>query len=534
MAPLQDKKWWCSSNDKWAIPNFMTMKNEQLIIFLFLICFATAALGQLTATDLQKAVAGRECDKVASQLAGTNLLSEDMKFNGAVCFYRNGDVAHAMQLFQEVQQMEAKRQHIARFWVGKCYAALQEDSLAMASLLGIPEGVLNYRMLSQNEFDGLAKRNAAFIKLKESLAPGFNFWTVLLSAIAVLGLLIGFVLLFGKSRFSVGEKWLSLVVFSFAIILISYVLIWTQYALFFPYLQNIWQPLTFMVGPSLYFYLKTSFKEDYTIKEIALHYVVPSLSFLFTLPAILLNFGIDTGFSSDFSTIGSSSTLLCGHLLFYSILIYEMSHNEWQVDANIKIWTRVVAWGMIAYTAAFLSYFVLVRCSFFNPEWDYSISLVMALSILAIAYMGLVQKRIFSSEPIGHFLPVKKYQTSNLTTSASESIKRSMERLMKEEQVFKENELRLADLAAYLDISYHQLSQVINEHYGVNFFELINKYRVEYVKQLLADPSFNHYTIIQIAYEAGFNNKASFNRYFKKEIGITPSAYRIKENSESH
>ena len=98
--------------------------------------------------------------------------------------------------------------------------------------------------------------------------------------------------------------------------------------------------------------------------------------------------------------------------------------------------------------------------------------------------------------------------------------------------VFKENELRLADLAAYLDVSYHQLSQVINEHYGVNFFELINSYRVEYVKRLLADPNYSHYTIIQIAFEAGFNNKASFNRYFKKEIGMTPSAFRIKKRSE--
>ncbi|MFM9950992.1 MAG: helix-turn-helix domain-containing protein [Saprospiraceae bacterium] len=99
--------------------------------------------------------------------------------------------------------------------------------------------------------------------------------------------------------------------------------------------------------------------------------------------------------------------------------------------------------------------------------------------------------------------------------------------------LFLENELRLADLATYLDISRHQLSQVINEHYGVNFFELINTYRVEHVKRLLADPNFKHYTVIQIAYEAGFNNKASFNRYFKREIGMTPSAYRIKEDSAS-
>lgn len=325
-----------------------------------------------------------------------------------------------------------------------------------------------------------------------------------------------------------------MVVLAASLILASYVTIWTRYSAVFPYLVNVWPCLTLLIGPSLYFYLKDTFKEDYTNKEVALHYIIPAIGILFTTPVFLLSFGINIGASPDFRIIASSSTLLIGHLLYYAIHIFEMTRNEWQVDTNIKTWTRIVAWGMMAYTLAFLSYFILVNCSFFNPEWDYSISLVMALGILTIAYMGLVQRRVFSSEPIGHFIPVKKYQTSSLTESASASIKRGMERLLQEDQVFKENELRLADLAAYLDVSYHQLSQVINEHYGVNFFELINKYRVEHVKLLLADPAHSHYTIIQIAYEAGFNNKASFNRYFKKEIGMTPSAFRIKAGSESY
>ncbi len=510
------------------------MKIKQLLILLITVCNSGYVFGQLTDGRLSAAVMAKQCDQIASELGKTPLLSEGMKFNGAVCYYRNGEVEKALDLFREVRQMEAQKQHMAAFWMAKCYIVLHQDSLAWAHLQSIPAGVLNYPLLSQKEFDGLAQNNAAFIRLKQSVAPGFNTWTSLLAVIAVLGLLLGLVLLFGKSRFSAGEKRLSLLVFSFAVILISYVLIWTRYTFSFPYLQNVWPFLTFLVGPSLYFYLKDTFKEDYTAKEASLHYLIPAASLLLSLPAILSNFGIQTGAPKDLFSIGTSATLLNAHLLFYTIKIHSMNQNEWQVDSNIKVWTSVISWGMTMYTAAFLSYFVLVNCSFFNPNWDYAISTVMALGILAIAYMGLVQKRVFSSEPIGHFLPVKKYQTSSLTEAASESIKRRMERLLNEEQVFKENELRLADLATYLDISRHQLSQVINEHYGVNFFELINKYRVEHVRRLLTDPAFKHYTVIQIAYEAGFNNKASFNRYFKKEIGITPSAYRIKEDSERY
>ncbi|MBK9016772.1 MAG: AraC family transcriptional regulator [Saprospiraceae bacterium] len=508
------------------------MKYQQLLILLGFVFNVGLVFGQLSDGALASAVSNQACSKIAAELEITPLLSEKMKFNGAVCFYHNGNLERAMALFQEVRLMGAQQQHLASFWEAKCHAALRQDSVAMICLQAIPSGNLTYKMLTQKEFDQLAKTSEAFIRLKESLAPSFNVWTGLLGTTAVLGLLIGFILLFGKSRFSAGEKRLAVVMFSFGLILVSYVLMWTGYVAFFPYLQNVWQFLTLLIGPSLYFYLKDIFKEEYTAKELTTHYVIPMVSGLLTLPVILSSFAVNTGISTDLYIIGTSPILLTGHLLFYSVFIYSMTKNEWQVDANIKIWTKLVAWGMLLYTTAFISYFILVRCSFFNPEWDYAISFVMALGILVVAYMGLVQKRVFSSEPIGNFLPVKKYQSSSLTPAASESIKRRMERLMQEEQVFKENELRLADLAAYLDISYHQLSQVINEHHGVNFFELINKYRVEHVKRLLADTSFNHYTIIQIAYEAGFNNKASFNRYFKKEIGMTPSAYRIKENSE--
>jgi AraC-like DNA-binding protein len=508
------------------------MKKKCLSLVCWLVCTVILAQPPLTSAALESAVQEQACAKIASQLAQTPLLSEGMKYNGAICFYRNGEVERAMALFQEVRAMEAGKQHLASFWEGKCHARLGEDSLAMACLNAIPAGVLNLGMLSQNEFGHLAATNGAFRKLKNTVEPGFHILTGLLGAIALLGLLLGLVLWFGKSRFSEGEKWLSLVMFAFGLILVSYVLIWTGYIYFFPYFQNIWPFLTFLIGPSLYFYLKDSFKEEYGRKEIWVHYLTPLLSGLLCLPTFLSDFGVKTGVPADFFVIGTSPILLNGHLLFYTVLIYAMTKNEWQVDANIKIWTKIIAWGMLAYTAAFISYFVLIRCSFFNPAWDYTISLVMALGILAVAYMGLLQKRIFRSEPMGNFLPVKKYQSSNLTENASLSIKKNMERLLKEEMVFKENELRLADLAAYLDVSYHQLSQVINEHYGVNFFELMNKYRVAYVKDLLANPTYDHYTIIQIAYEAGFNNKASFNRYFKKEIGITPSAYRIKEHAE--
>jgi AraC-like DNA-binding protein len=492
-------------------------------------CIVSSVSGQLTEAMLTTAVVQQDCRSIAEALDTTALASEEMKFHGAVCFYRNGSPERALPLFQEVRHMGGKRSQIATYWESKIHAVSGRDSLVMATLQALPSGFLNTALLSRPEFDQINGSNDAFARLKKSFAPGFNFWTAILAIIAGIGLCTSILLFFGRSRFSAGERWLSAAVFAFAVIMISYVLIWTRYAAEFPYLNNIWQFLTLCVGPSIFFYLKATFKEDITRKEIAMHYAIPLVSLLFTLPAILRNFGIAHGVSSDFWRIGTSSTLLTGHLLFYAIYISFITRNEWQIDANIRTWTRTISHGMWVYTLAFISYFILVSTSFFNPEWDYAISFTMSLGILGITYMGLIQKRVFSSEPIATFLPVQKYQSSSLTTSASNSIRTRLDELMDEQQVFKENELRLDDLASYLDITRHQLSQVINEHYGVNFFELINRYRVAYVKQTLLDPHYRKHTIIQIAYEAGFNNKASFNRYFKQETGMTPSEWRMRE-----
>jgi AraC-like DNA-binding protein len=46
------------------------------------------------------------------------------------------------------------------------------------------------------------------------------------------------------------------------------------------------------------------------------------------------------------------------------------------------------------------------------------------------------------------------------------------------------------------------------------------------VKDRLSDPNFDHSPILQVAFDAGFNSKAAFNRAFKKQTGMTPSQFK--------
>jgi AraC-like DNA-binding protein len=76
--------------------------------------------------------------------------------------------------------------------------------------------------------------------------------------------------------------------------------------------------------------------------------------------------------------------------------------------------------------------------------------------------------------------------------------------------------LALNELAAQLKMPPHVLSKIINDGFGVNFFDFINGYRIQEFKKLVLDPRFKNQTFLAIAFEVGFNSKTAFNRSFKK------------------
>jgi AraC-like DNA-binding protein len=85
--------------------------------------------------------------------------------------------------------------------------------------------------------------------------------------------------------------------------------------------------------------------------------------------------------------------------------------------------------------------------------------------------------------------------------------------------------LTLADLAALIPISDKKLSELLNKHVCISFYDLINNYRVETVKQKMAAPDARQFTLLAIAFDSGFNSKTSFNRVFKEKTGVSPSKY---------
>jgi YesN/AraC family two-component response regulator len=87
-------------------------------------------------------------------------------------------------------------------------------------------------------------------------------------------------------------------------------------------------------------------------------------------------------------------------------------------------------------------------------------------------------------------------------------------------------DITLDTLAESLAIMPRDLSMLINRHFGINFYEFVNRYRIEEAKQMLISEEFKKTTITDIYLAVGFNSKSVFYTFFKKFEGVTPSKYR--------
>jgi AraC-like DNA-binding protein len=123
----------------------------------------------------------------------------------------------------------------------------------------------------------------------------------------------------------------------------------------------------------------------------------------------------------------------------------------------------------------------------------------------------------------------KKYEKSGLTPAAAQDLYRRLREMMQGQQLFKDSELSLTDLAERLGTHPNYLSQLINEKEGKNFYDYVNSMRVEAFLEMAASPENQRFTLLALAFECGFNSKSAFNRCFKKMTGQSPSEYLSRD-----
>ena len=221
------------------------------------------------------------------------------------------------------------------------------------------------------------------------------------------------------------------------------------------------------------------------------------------------------------------------HLIFYLVKTARLvkgfkKQNGNNKDEKIRPWFRMAVLGM---AIVIFSTVVFFAGMLFLYKYERAMDYFYVLPFAAFTFFLTFK---FNMLPILMRKDLKavsngvKYQKSNLDEALLKSYAKRLEKGMTERFLFKNSDITLTSLASEIGINTHHLSQVLNSQFNQKFYEYVNEYRINEAKKLLKS---NHQTTLQIALEVGFNNKATFHKYFKNFTGTTPSQFR--ENGSS-
>jgi len=373
-----------------------------------------------------------------------------------------------------------------------------------------------------------------YVNFKNRYGPNYNVLSIFYLFAGFLGLFMVLMLHLKKgiNRRSTFFISIFILLHSFFIIHLSLYLINCHY--YFPHTLLMSTAFTLFYGPLIFFYFKMAVTEYKLQWRDGLH-ILPGLALLgYIVPFYLLStkekFAIL--FDQEEILLNEAKYIIIAKILsliIYAVLtlkIYNTAKSKGNQNIRKLLWQRNIIAIYIGYIFTFLLFTTTTSGFFDIPEFFHLQILVMVGLVFYVAYIIYVQPEIFKGEvklvdPISLF----KYKTSSLTPSYSVELKDNLVSLFDEDKAHRENNISLQILSEKLGTSRHNTSQVINEHFNLNFFELINKYRIEDAIEILNNDVKDELTIIEVAYKVGFNNKVTFNKSFKKHLSQTPSQY---------
>ncbi len=362
-----------------------------------------------------------------------------------------------------------------------------------------------------------------------------NIWTIIFLMVAGQGLFISSFLYTKKSYFKKSNFFLATLLAFFSLNLLENVALWTQYLMHSPHFTNVTLSFTYLYGPLFYFFIIYRIKNDRKFNWKDLFHLIPFFVFNYRMldfyelsSEIKLNILTkQMPYSVNFWTFFWQYLAIFSLLMYLFLSIREISTHKIESKNNLK----KIMLSFALFCALIALYFVINILMNLNVHFDYLITLIVSIFIFQIGYFALSEPKIF--DPFLYKIKSKtKYEKSNLSNKESIEYLTCFEELMEKEKLYLKKNLKINEVADTLSISTNHLSQALNESSNKTFIEFINFYRVEEAKKMLLNPQFDNLTIEAIAYECGFNNKTSFNKYFKKIMIVTPKEfmnnYKIK------
>jgi len=348
----------------------------------------------------------------------------------------------------------------------------------------------------------------------------------LVAIITLVQLLLFTIFLFNyKKGIRLSNKLLALFLFSNAMYIFGYLIISFDnfnfvYRDFFYHLGN---SFGYLFGPTLFLYTKAvCSKHHYSRKSILVHLIPFAAYWIYVITDIV-------GLSAAFYIFMNLQILI---YIIASLIILKHYRNEIKkVYSSIEklnlSWLSVILYAFILMWVIDITTYSLFFLLSLSVEF---LSLMTFLSLLInfvfanlIVFKSLKYPEILSGAHQREFQP--KYRQSRLTQNQSYEYAEKLKRYILSQKSYLTPSITIHQISAELEIPSRELSQVINESFNQNFYDFINSFRIEAAKSRLNDVKEKK-TVLEIAYEVGFNSKSAFNGAFKKFTGNTPTNFK--------
>lgn len=290
--------------------------------------------------------------------------------------------------------------------------------------------------------------------------------------------------------------------------------------------------------PIMWLFALYLYKPSFKLKPIYFLHFIPSIICLIVALFVSREFMMETislEASGVDNWIGDTNAVIISTQIvvyFIAIFIYirkqkryfkencsdaEYLQKEW-FERYMIVFATIISLVMITYV-------IYPRCdAWLTP-------ILNTIGIIYLAYSSMAHPELFHVK-----YPDKKYKEEPLSTSKESEeemrlISYKVTEYLGSTKAYLHSDLSLAELAKECGLSQKALSRSINSHLGQNFFELVNKMRVEMAKEMLLLPENSGYTIESIALECGFRSRSTFFLAFKRIEGKTPSQWLSSQKS---
>lgn len=299
----------------------------------------------------------------------------------------------------------------------------------------------------------------------------------------------------------------------------------------------------FLEGPVLFWYVRSLTHKDFLFRPVDALHLIPAIAapvYLYlgyyrhpldVKRDLILNFGILEApgiYFTLFLTAQKIFVIIYGVMCLLQVAGYSiMLKNNFSNERTDLAWLRLLTGGfLLVWTWVFAAHLVGLH----NP--GNAVSDIMGISgnyLILVLVSTLLFYSFMHPEVLENF-GAEGEQGRQINSEYIEKIRLVME----DGKLFLNPRLTLDEFSEHVQLPSRMVSAVINRCLNQNFQEFVNTYRVEEAKRILGQPDYKQLPILDVALMAGFNSKTSFNRFFNKFSGLTPSQYRQKQLQSSH